>query len=223
MADTTGGDYVSFRSLQEARSAEHGAVILEGDDGGQIYAAFPASSVLCTEAALRMLLRDLDAIAWPGNDENSSRVVFERRPIGSGVAGGMGGGLVTGEGWVHRAFTDLGSPTRSARYSEATLRRSRTEPNCVRASVEPWPRPPQLLSPPGDLSRHVDQPAERSAGILCSSVELYERRACAPTSMHRCADVLLASSQPGFGMAPAVLARLQTEATRWLMTDADFP
>jgi amidase len=36
------------------------------------------------------------------------------------------------------------------------------------------------------------------------------------------ADVLAASSQPGFGMAPEVLVRLQTEATRGSMTDADY-
>lgn len=33
------------------------------------------------------------------------------------------------------------------------------------AALEPWPRP--LLSPPGDLSRNADQPAERSPGIRC--------------------------------------------------------
>ena len=36
------------------------------------------------------------------------------------------------------------------------------------------------------------------------------------------ADVLAASSQPGFNMAPEVLVRLQTEATRGAMTDADY-
>lgn len=36
------------------------------------------------------------------------------------------------------------------------------------------------------------------------------------------ADVLAASSQPGFNMAPEVLVRLQNEATRGAMTDADY-
>lgn len=36
------------------------------------------------------------------------------------------------------------------------------------------------------------------------------------------ADVYAASSQPGFGIAPEVLTRLQTETTRGAMTDADY-
>lgn len=42
----------------------------------------------------------------------------------------------------------------------------------------------------------------------------------APVQSH--ADVYAASQLPGFGMAPAVLARLKTETTRGLMTDADY-
>jgi amidase len=42
----------------------------------------------------------------------------------------------------------------------------------------------------------------------------------APVQTH--AEVLAASSQPGFGMAPAVLTRLQNESTRGLMTDPDY-
>lgn len=42
----------------------------------------------------------------------------------------------------------------------------------------------------------------------------------APVQTH--AEVFAASSQPDFGMAPAVLSRLQSESTRGLMTDADY-
>jgi len=108
MAGTKGVGYVSFASLQEARSHAEGAVILEGDDGGQFYAVFPASAVTCSEAALEMLLRDLDAISWPGNDENMARVVYERRAVGRGVSGGMGGGVVAQNGWIHPALNALG-------------------------------------------------------------------------------------------------------------------
>lgn len=41
-------------------------------------------------------------------------------------------------------------------------------------------------------------------------------------TVHTHADVLAASSQPGFNMAPEVLTRLQTEAARGVMTDADY-
>ncbi|GAB3055444.1 amidase [Intrasporangium mesophilum] len=41
-------------------------------------------------------------------------------------------------------------------------------------------------------------------------------------SVHSHADVYAASSQPGFGMAPEVLTRLQGETLRGAMTDADY-
>jgi hypothetical protein len=108
MAQAQGGRYVSYSSLQEAQADDKGCVILEGDDGGQIYLAVPARSVTCSEETLATLLGDLDAIASPGNDEDSARVVFERRPVGSGVPGGMGGGSVSADGWVHGEFVSLG-------------------------------------------------------------------------------------------------------------------
>jgi len=107
LAEATGVAYVSFVSLDQAREESGVVVVLEGDEGGQIYAAFLASGVGCAEERLAMLLRDLDAIAWPGNDEGMARVVYERLPIGSGIAGGMGGGMVQPHGWVHPQFVSL--------------------------------------------------------------------------------------------------------------------
>ncbi|MCW2916371.1 MAG: glutamyl-tRNA amidotransferase [Actinomycetia bacterium] len=49
---------------------------------------------------------------------------------------------------------------------------------------------------------------------------LRTRRPGAPVQSH--ADVLAASEAPGFGMAPVVLARLKSEATRGSLTDADY-
>ncbi|MDD9205314.1 amidase family protein, partial [Georgenia sp. 10Sc9-8] len=49
---------------------------------------------------------------------------------------------------------------------------------------------------------------------------LQERRPDAPVQSH--ADVLAASEQEGFGMAPVVLNRLRSEATRGSMTDEDY-
>jgi hypothetical protein len=82
-------------------------VILEGDDGGQIYAVFPASGVRASESALNQLLIDLDSIAWP-DQPDMARITYERRPIGAGVSGGMGGGLVQPGGWIHKEFVGLG-------------------------------------------------------------------------------------------------------------------
>jgi hypothetical protein len=108
MAEATAAPYVWFESLVEAQRDSDGAVIPEGDDGGQIYVAFPARAVKCTAVVLDQLLWDLDAICWPENDEDMARVVFERRAIGEGVAGGMGGGLVTPDGWIHPTLVNLG-------------------------------------------------------------------------------------------------------------------
>jgi amidase len=49
---------------------------------------------------------------------------------------------------------------------------------------------------------------------------LRARRPGAPVQSH--ADVLAASEAEGFGMAPSVLARLKSEATRGSLTDADY-
>jgi hypothetical protein len=88
-------------SLADARAAADGVVILEGDWGGQIYVVAPASRVACDEAALARLLRAIDAIAWPENDEGSASIRYERLRAGDTVPGGMGGGRVSSDAWIH--------------------------------------------------------------------------------------------------------------------------
>ena len=105
-AESSQREYVSFSSLDEARRAEFGVVILEGDDGGQIYVVCPARLVKCDEDALQQLLCDIDACVW--NDPTSTRLCYEKLPPGSGVAGGMGGGLVQDSIWVHPKLKQLG-------------------------------------------------------------------------------------------------------------------
>jgi hypothetical protein len=107
-AEAHGGSYAAVRSLAEAQALHDGAVVLEGDWGGQIYATVPARLVRCDEQALERLLRDLDPIAWPGNEEDGARVFYERVPVGGGVAGGMGGAVVMDGVWVHEEFESLG-------------------------------------------------------------------------------------------------------------------
>lgn len=107
IADAHGTRYQALTSLTEAKVHEDGVVVLEGDDGGQVYAVFPARAVKCDAEALDHLLRDLDAIAWPGNDRDMARVFYERQPLGARIAGGMGGGVVDVHGWVHQEFRDL--------------------------------------------------------------------------------------------------------------------
>ena len=107
IADALGASYQALASLTEAKLHEDGVVVLEGDDGGQVYAVFPARAVQCDAEALDHLLRDLDAIAWPQNDRDSARVFYERHPPGARIAGGIGGGVVDVRGWVHQEFRDL--------------------------------------------------------------------------------------------------------------------
>jgi hypothetical protein len=106
VAEARGTTYVAFGSLDEARADEHGVVVLEGDDGGQIYATCPARLVRCSEADLEVLLRDVDALAWANAE--MAQVVFERAPIGAGIGGGMGGGRVLNGVWVHEELVEYG-------------------------------------------------------------------------------------------------------------------
>lgn len=108
IGEATGSGYTSFDSLSEARRDPQGVVILEGDDGGQIYAVAPARLVTCTEEILQQLLVDLDEICWPGNDPGMRHLVYERLPEGEFVAGGMGGGEVTRGVWVHSRLDEIG-------------------------------------------------------------------------------------------------------------------
>ncbi len=55
----------------------------------------------CDEAALARLLRELDGAAWPGSDGSGAEIGYERLREGERVPGGMGGGEVTGDVWIH--------------------------------------------------------------------------------------------------------------------------
>jgi hypothetical protein len=106
VADAHNRPYFPLRSLQEAQAHPDGAMIFEGDWGGQIYATCPAALIRCSEATLDLLLRDFDAIGWC--DLEGARVCFERRAIGRGVAGGLGGGRIVDGVWVHPRMAEMG-------------------------------------------------------------------------------------------------------------------
>lgn len=105
-AEAEGTAYTSFKSLADAQGHPEGVVVLEGDDGGQIFVVCPASKVKCSEQTLKTLLLDLDAKTWDTPD--MAHVYYERRRIGEGVAGGMGGAMPGGEIWIHEEFRKLG-------------------------------------------------------------------------------------------------------------------
>lgn len=99
VADGRGVPYQAFPFLSGAQRTADGAVVLEGDWGGTIYSTCPARLIRCDEGTLSQLLRDLDAVIWPGQPEGAD-VYYERLPVGSQVPGGMGGLVIDGV-WVH--------------------------------------------------------------------------------------------------------------------------
>ncbi len=107
VADGRGMLYQAFRSLSDAQRTAGGAAVLEGDWGGTIYSTCPARLIRCDEGTLSQLLRDLDAVIWPGQPEGAG-VYYERLPVGSQVLGGMSGGMVIDGVWVHDEFEVLG-------------------------------------------------------------------------------------------------------------------
>ncbi len=107
MANAQGTPFHPLRTLEEARQHEDGVAILQGDWGGQIYAVIPVRMILCSLESLQRLLLDLDTIAWSCNENEGASIFYERKPAGTGVAGGMGGGASTGTLWIHPEFDDI--------------------------------------------------------------------------------------------------------------------
>jgi len=106
MADASGDLYVALETFEAARNHPSAIVIFEGDDGGTIYLTIPAYWVGCNEHTLKQLLSDIDAMCW--SDISGARVVYEVLPIGSSVAGGMGGGRIIDGLWLHPTLEALG-------------------------------------------------------------------------------------------------------------------
>ncbi|MFC0006325.1 hypothetical protein [Micromonospora siamensis] len=101
LAEVDGNEYVSYRSLAEARRDPDSAVVLSGDYGGTIFLTVPVRLLRCDLATLRTLVSDLDAVTWMSGDLTIATVALERHPVGTGVVGGDGGGLVAEGVWVH--------------------------------------------------------------------------------------------------------------------------
>ena len=102
--DAVGKPHRPYASLEEARSDPDAAAILFGDYRGTIYLTAPVRHVRCSDTALATLLSDLDAITWMGGAEYGASVAFERAPVGEGVLGGDGGGIVIDGVWTHPRF-----------------------------------------------------------------------------------------------------------------------
>jgi hypothetical protein len=101
LADVDGAEYVAYHSLEEAACDPQAAVVLSGDYGGTIFLTVPGKHVRCDLGALRTLVSDLDAVTWMSGDLTIATVALERHPIGTGVIGGDGGGVIVDGVWTH--------------------------------------------------------------------------------------------------------------------------
>jgi hypothetical protein len=108
MAEAAGQTYRSYQNLAEAVADPDAAVIIEGDYGGQILVTAPLRLIDCTEERLNRLAQELENLTWPENGGDSQAVLFEPAPVGTPVAGGMGGGVVMEDVWVHEELAQLG-------------------------------------------------------------------------------------------------------------------
>ena len=120
MAESEDKSYKWFCSLSEA-TANNAIVVLQGDDGGQIYLTCPAANVKCTEADLQRLLGYLDSKAW--KDLGSAGIFYESPSQERTVAGGMGGGLVVEGVWLHSRFVDMGIEEKVKKFIEGQSNR----------------------------------------------------------------------------------------------------
>jgi hypothetical protein len=99
IADSQDRQYRTFRSLLEAKSSPKSIAVFEGDYGGQIYVVARVSGISCSEPVLVSLLSELDSLEW--KDPDGTGLYFEEAEIGQPIPGGMGGGGVIEDVWVH--------------------------------------------------------------------------------------------------------------------------
>ena len=83
-------------------------MVMEGDDGGQIYLSCPASLVQCDKYALEKILIIIDENQWSNFDKTMRRITFERFDSDRIIPGGMGGGFTLKDDlWVHEEIADI--------------------------------------------------------------------------------------------------------------------
>lgn len=103
--DSHGETYTALKSLDDAKKTPNSYLVMEGDDGGQIYLVTPITLVKCNDKTLENLLKSLDALSW--NDISMANIYYEVHGSNSIVSGGMGGGKAEKELWVHKDFEKI--------------------------------------------------------------------------------------------------------------------
>ncbi len=95
-----------LRAIAEAQADPRSYVVIEGDWGGQVYLTCPAKLVLCDEMRLHELMIELNRLAWDEEDGEGGSVYYDQFDVGDLAFGGMGGGPITGELWIHDEFRE---------------------------------------------------------------------------------------------------------------------
>lgn len=157
-------DYLAYQTLEQAQLDPDGAVVLSGDYGGTIFLTAPAGLVRCGAETLVTLVSDLDAVTWMSGDLTIATVAFERHPIGTGVRGGDGGGVIMDGVWTHphafspaiRAQAEEVVLARRSRIDTALLRRQR-DAELARKRAWRMRQPPLPRNLPWDFD--IDPPA----------------------------------------------------------------
>jgi len=104
---TEGTDFKPLTSFEEAKKCDDAYLIMEGDYGGQIYLSVPLNQVGCKYQVLEKLLLEVDSREWSCNKGEGSGIYFERMEPGTGIPGGMGGGIALDGLWVHEDLEGL--------------------------------------------------------------------------------------------------------------------
>lgn len=115
--------YEAIETLEKAKSVKNSYLIMDGDDGGQIYLVCPISLVRCSEQILKGLLKELDEKAW--NDISMASLFYEIHEPGRVVSGGMGGGIAENNLWVHKNFDAMKSDIMKVLNGESASLNSR--------------------------------------------------------------------------------------------------
>ena len=94
--------FIELGSLEEARSMDHTAVIMQGGGGAQIYLTVPVKHVACEQPTLSLLVRSV-----PG--KGPVPTTMEKFSVDNlSRLAGMGGASIIDGIWLHPRFDDIG-------------------------------------------------------------------------------------------------------------------
>jgi hypothetical protein len=112
-------------SLEEARRAPDGYVVVDGEFGGICYLVCPASMVRCNEESLRLLANDLEGAIFPG-DTSGAMVQYPRLAPDeelSDYAMGEEPGIALRTLWLPKWLSDAGLTGRIQQVLAGQLQR----------------------------------------------------------------------------------------------------